>query len=184
MVRVKIDMPATQQGVDLYPDREQPLELNSHQRRLKEFGIAVRSGDTIMVTKVKLKDKAIEVHLGGGGYGTFWDEKATTTASTPYKSSGERSLEDRLRSEKDPNRRRSLESELRSARRERERRNDRERAYAVQATEAKAQRIANKRLDAGSRFNIKFEGMVAPEAVSPEMIRKALEAYVSFDSMR
>ncbi len=29
MVRVKIDRPATQQGVDLYPDREQPLELSS-----------------------------------------------------------------------------------------------------------------------------------------------------------
>ncbi len=57
-----------------------------------------------MVTKVKLKDKAIEVHLGGGGYGTFWDEKATSTASTGYKSSREKSLEGQIRNEKDPSR--------------------------------------------------------------------------------
>jgi hypothetical protein len=184
MVKLKIDMPATQQGVDLYPDRDQPLELGSYQHRLKQFGIAVRMGDTIMVTKVKVKDKAIEFHLGGGGYGTFWDEKATSSASTGYKSARERSLEDRIRNEKDPSRRRSLESDLRSARRERERRDDRERAQAAVVLEAKQQRIAAKRLDGGSRFNIKFEGAIPPEAVTTEMIRKALEAYVEFDSGR
>ena len=184
MVRVKIDMPATQQGVDLFPDREQPLELDSYQRRLKQFGIAVRAGDSIMVTKVKVKDKAIEFHLGGGGYGTFWDEKATNPASTGYKSSRERSLEDRIRNEKDPSRRRSLESDLRYERTARQRRDERERAQGEFVKEAKEQRIAAKRLDGGSRFNIKFEGAVAPEVVTEEMIRKALTKYVQFDGER
>ncbi len=184
MVRVKIDMPATQQGVDLFPDREQPLELGSYQRRLKQFGVAARAGDTIMVTKVKVKDKAIEFHLGGGGYGTFWDEKATNSASTGYKSSRERSLEDRIRNEKDSGRRRSLESDLRYERIARQRRDERERVQGEIIKEAKEQRIASKRLDGGSRFNIKFEGTVAPEAVTVEMIRKALEKYVDFDGGR
>ncbi len=181
MVRVKIDMPASQQGVDLFPDREQPLELASYQKRLKQFGIAVRAGDSIMVTKVKVKDKAIEFHLGGGGYGTFWDEKATNPASSGYKSSRERSLEDRVRNEKDPARRRSLESDLRYERNSRQRRDERERAQGEIVREGKEQRIAAKRLDGGSRFNIKFEGAVAPEAVTEEMIRKALQRYLEFE---
>ena len=181
MVRLKIDMPATQQGVDLFPDREQPLELASYQRRLKQFGIAVRAGDSIMVTKVKVKDKAIEFHLGGGGYGTFWDEKATNPASTGYKSSRERSLEDRIRNEKDAGRRRSLESDLRYERTARQRRDERERAQGEIVKEAKEERIAAKRLDGGSRFNLKFEGPVALESVTAKMIRKALERYVEFD---
>ncbi len=184
MVRLKIDMPATQQGVDLFPDREQPLELASYQRRLKQFGIAVRAGDSIMVTKVKVKDKAIEFHLGGGGYGTFWDEKATNPASTGYKSSRERSLEDRIRNEKDAGRRRSLESDLRYERTARQRRDARERAQGEIVKEAKEERIAAKRLDGGSRFNLKFEGPVALESVTAEMIRKALERYVEFDGGR
>ena len=184
MVRVKIDMPASQQGVDLFPDREQPLELASYQRRLKQFGIALRAGDSIMVTKVKVKDKAIEFHLGGGGYGTFWDEKATNPASTGYRSSRERRLADRIRNEKDPARRRSLESDLRYERSARQRQDERERAQGEIVKEAKEQRIAAKRLDGGSRFNIKFEGAVAPEAVTEEMIRKALQRYVEFDGRR
>jgi hypothetical protein len=133
-----------------------------------------------MVTKVKVKDKAIEFHLGGGGYGTFWDERATNPASTGYKSSRERSLEDRIRNEKDPARRRSLESDLRYERTARQRRDARERAQGEIVREAKEQRIAAKRLDGGSRFNIRFEGAVAPEAVTEEMIRRALDRYLEF----
>ena len=182
MVTVRIDMPATHEGVDLYPDRDQPLDLGSYQRRLKQFGIAVRSGQSMLVTKVKVKEKAIEFHLGGGGYGTFWDESGTVTASTIPKSSREKRLEDELRRENDPNRRRSIESDLRYEQRDRERRNDRARAEAAVASEIKKERIAAKRLDAGSRFNLKFESAVGAEGASAEMIRKVLADYVSFEA--
>ena len=46
----------------------------------------------------------------------------------------------------------------------------------------KQQRIAAKRLEGGSRFNVKFEGSVPAEAVTPEMIRRALAEHVSFDA--
>ena len=180
-VVVKIDMPATHDGVDLFPEREQPLELRTYQSRLKQFGIAVRNGDSILVTKVKVKDKTVEFHLGGGGYGTFWDESGTVTASTIAKSSRERSLEDRLRNEKDPGRRRELESDLRYEQRERERRNSLARAEAERATAINKQRIAAKRLDAGSRFNIRFESTGAAEAATPEQIRRILSQYLVFE---
>jgi hypothetical protein len=180
MVTVKIDMPASNRGVDLYPERDQPMDLDSYQKRIKQFGIAVRSGQSIMVTKVKVKDKSIEFHLGGGGYGTFWDDKGTVSSNTVYKSSRERSLESQIRREKDPGRRRMLESNLRYARQSRERENDRARADAAIATEIKQERIAVKRLDGGSRFNINFASEEAAHAATPDMIRKMLEEYVSF----
>lgn len=180
MVTAKIDMPASHEGIDLYPDRDQPLDLGSYQRRIKQFGVAVRSGQSMLVTKVKVKDKSIEFHLGGGGYGTYWDDKGIVSSSTTYKSSRERSLESQIRREKDPSRRRMLESNLRYAQRVRERENDRARADAAVATEIKKERIAVKRLDGGSRFNIKFATEEAAHAATPEMIHKLLEEYVAF----
>lgn len=180
-VIVRIDMPGTNDGIDLYPEREQPLDLKSYQHRLKQFPLAVRNGDSIMVTKVKRKDKTIEFHLGGGGFGTFWDDKSSVTASSTPKSSRERQLEDQLRNEKDPGRRRSIESDLRYERNRRERRDSTARAEAAQANEIKQQRIADKRRDGGSRFNLKFESVAAAEAATPELVRRVLSEYVSFD---
>lgn len=178
---VQIDMPASQTGVDIYPQRNPPLDLNQYRERIKSFGIALHAGDTVMVTRVRVKDKSIEFQLGGGGYGTFWDESGSVSASSVPKSYREKDLESRLRSAANAEDRRRIERDLDSERRERERRESRERAIASQATEVRQQRIANKRLDGGSRFNIRFENAMPPEEVTPEMIRRALEQYVSFE---
>lgn len=180
-VVVQIDMPASQTGVDIYPQRNPPLDLNQYRERIKSFGIALHAGDTVMVTRVRVKDKSIEFQLGGGGYGTFWDESGSVSASSVPKSYREKDLESRLRSAANAEDRRRIERDLDSERRERERRESRERAIASQATEVRQQRIANKRLDGGSRFNIRFENAMPPEEVTPEMIRRALEQYVSFE---
>src|SRR5271170_6491072 len=37
-VVVKIDMPGTQKGVEIYPERPQPLDAKSYGDRLKQFG--------------------------------------------------------------------------------------------------------------------------------------------------
>lgn len=181
MVVVQIDMPASQTGVDIYPQRNPSLELNNYRDRMKRFGIALHAGDSVMVTKVRLKDKVIEFQLGGGGYGTFWDESGSVSATTVPKSYREKDLENKLRSTTNADDRRRIERDLDYERRERQRRESHERLIAQQATEAKQQRIASKRLDGGSRFNIRFENAMPPEEVTPEMIRRALEQYLSFD---
>lgn len=183
-VVVQIDMPASQSGVDIYPQRNPPLELNHYRERIKRFGIALHAGDQVMVTKVLVKDKVIEFQLGGGGYGTFWDESGSVSANSVPKSNREKDLESRLRSTTNTEDRRRIERDLDYERRERERRESRERAIAQQATEDKQQRIANKRLDGGSRFNIRFENAIPAEAVTPELIRRALEQYISFTGDR
>ena len=48
-VEVKIDMPATQQGVDLNFSSGQPLDWRQYSQRIKQFGIALRKGEAALV---------------------------------------------------------------------------------------------------------------------------------------
>ncbi len=72
-VTVKIDMPATQEGVDVFPGSSRPIDFPKLSGRLKKNGVAIKDGESSMVTKVKVKDDLIEIQLGGGGYGTSGD---------------------------------------------------------------------------------------------------------------
>lgn len=63
-IAVKIDMPATKDGINVYPERNQPLDFGRYSSLIKEYGIGVRDGDQIMITKIKVKDKHIEFQLG------------------------------------------------------------------------------------------------------------------------
>src|SRR6476661_9724068 len=74
VVAVKIDMPATQQGVDVYPLDQIPIDFREVAQRLKDNSTSLRIGQQVMVTKVVVKKNShIEFQLGGGGYGTFGD---------------------------------------------------------------------------------------------------------------
>src|SRR4029077_99560 len=73
-VTVKIDMPGTSDGVDVQGDARQAIDYSRYRDSLKRFGTAIRSGDSITVTLVKVKKELIEFQLGGGGYGTFGDD--------------------------------------------------------------------------------------------------------------
>jgi len=67
-VVMKIEMPATSMGVDIYADSDSPLDYPRHGERLRRFGLAIKVGDRVMITQVKQKDNVVEVHLGGGGH--------------------------------------------------------------------------------------------------------------------
>jgi len=180
-VVVKLDMPASQQGIDVYPQRNPPVDYGAYAQRLKRFGTALRTGDSIVITKVTVKGKLIEFQLGGGGYGTFWDDSNTTVAApTAGKSSREKDLERQLKSETDPKRRKWMKDELDRLRRDRERRDGLNQALAAQASEAKQARIDERRLQGGSRFNIRYEPGLPPEALTPEAVISALGQYLTF----
>lgn len=72
-VVLQIDMPATSEGVDVHPGSSRPVDFGKYSGRLKSHGVSIRSGESSMITKVKVKDDMIEIHLGGGGYGTAGD---------------------------------------------------------------------------------------------------------------
>ena len=100
---VKMDMPGTQKGVDIYPDRTPTLDAKSYGDRMKQFGVSLRNGDTVMVTKVKVNKDNVEFQLGGGGFGTAMDNSDTSIHFTPAdKSDREKELENQLNNETDP----------------------------------------------------------------------------------
>jgi len=66
-VVVKIDMPATNLGVDVWPDREPPVDAAELARRKAEDGIAIPQGASYTVSKIDVSPKQIELLLGWGG---------------------------------------------------------------------------------------------------------------------
>jgi hypothetical protein len=72
-ITLKMDMPATSEGVDVYPGSSHAVDYDKVGKRMKKMGVALKDGDAARITKVKVKDDLIEIQLNGGGYGTFGD---------------------------------------------------------------------------------------------------------------
>jgi hypothetical protein len=184
-VKLQIDMPGTQQGVDLRMDRDDPMDWKSYSNRLKQFGPAIRSGDRSTITTIVVKKNLIEFQLDGGGFGTFWDDSSTTV--TPYhvdKSSYENQLETDLRNTTDPQRRRDLQRELDRVRYRREREQSADDRAAMIASQLKAQQVADKRTRGGSRFNLRWPGNIPPDQLTPDAVMKLLVDYVDFGDLQ
>ena len=181
MVTVKIDMPATEAGIDVYPESRSPIDFGQYSRRLKDAGIAIHSGDMVLVTKVKLKDQHIEFQLGGGGYGTFGDNTdAHVHVPAAEKTTREKNLERDLKKETDAAKRRAMREELDDLKKDREREDARNRAAVAEAEERKRENIRRQALSAGSRFNIRYGRSVPGSALMPDTVIDALSEYVQF----
>jgi hypothetical protein len=180
-VVVKMDMPGTQKGVDIFPDRTPPLDAKSYGDRMKQFGVSLRNGDSVMVTKVKVNKDNVEFQLGGGGFGTAGDSSDTSVHFTPAdKSDREKELERQLNNETDPDRRRSLQRELDYVRAERDRRDAYERARAEDDAARRTEQVAIKRQQGGSRFNVRVDAKKMGDSLTPQVIESALAQYVAF----
>ena len=179
-VTVKIDMPGTAEGVDVRADASQPIDYREYGDRLKKYGTSIRSGESAIVTLIKLKRDLIEFQLSGGGFGTFGDDTSTSVNIRPAeKSEREKDLEKRIKAETDSRRKRQLEDDLDDVRDRRERENRRIEVERVRAEERKKERIAAARLTGGSRFNVRYTKAV-PAGIRPEELIAALTEYVDF----
>lgn len=180
-VTVKIDMPATKDGVDVYPFTSRPLDLQRYSRSIKASGTALKGDDSVMVTMVKVKEKNIEFQLGGGGFGTLGDDTGQTVYPTSSsKTKREKELEQELKGVTDKAKKKSLERELSDLRNERSREESRLRAEAAQAEEARKTRLREQALGGGSRFNLRFPNGVPADVLTPDGIMQALAEYVEF----
>lgn len=183
-VTMKLAMPGTEDGVDIYPTVNPPLNYPKYAGRLKEHGTAIRPGESVMVTKIKVKSDLIEFQLGGGGYGTFGDETSSNVSTSPTpKTKREKNLEAEIKRETDPIKKRDMKEELDDLKADREREDARNRAEVADAQEAKKQNIRQRRLEGGSRFNLRYRGGVPASALTPESVKAALAEYVTFDQM-
>jgi hypothetical protein len=179
-VVVKIDMPGTSDGIDLHMESSHPLD-SRYGDRLKSYPTAIRAGDSVMVTLVKLKKDLIEFQLAGGGFGTFGDD-TSTTVYIPYKekSSREKELDRLIKDEHDSRRKRRLEDERDDLRDRRERENRRIDAERARESARKRERVEEDRLRGGSRFNLRWSTAVPP-GFTPRDVMIALGDYVDFD---
>lgn len=183
LVSVKMAMPGTSRGVEVYPQQQAPVNFRQVADRIKDFGTALKIGDQVMVTKVVVKkDSHIEFQLGGGGFGTFGDDAGSSwiSADTESETPREKALKDSIKAAPGPTRRKQLEKELANARTSRERENDRARAEAAQANAAREANLRVKREQGGSRFNIRYKDGIPPEGLTPEGVMAALANYVDF----
>jgi hypothetical protein len=179
-VTLKIDMPGSQQGVDIYPQKAKTLDAKVYGKRLKQFPVSIRSGDTVVVTTVKVKDKSIEFQLAGGGFGTFGDDTDTSLKFRPEdKSNREKDLEREIRNTDDRDQKKRLQRQLDSVVHQRERDDSRNRAIAQHSASIKQQQVNEDRARGGSRFNLKYDPKV-PANISPQDVMAALAPYVTF----
>jgi hypothetical protein len=184
-VAPKLAMPGTEDGVDVYPGSPRPLDYSRYASRLKQYGTAIRAGEPVMVTKVRLKSKHIEFQLGGGGYGTFGDETSSQVSTPPApKTKREKNLEAELQRETDPARKRALKEELDDLKSDREREDARNRSAVAEAEEHRKANIRQRRLEGGSRFNLRYADHVPPEALRPEAVIQALQQYLDFGQLQ
>jgi hypothetical protein len=179
-VLVKIDMPGTQQGVDLRFNQDNPMNWKEYSNRLKGNGVSIHKGDTARVTGVVVKNDRIEFQLNGGGFGTFFDDSSSTVNPKAVdKSSYEKQLERDISNTTDPDRKRQLQRDLDRERSRRERQENDNRDAAQIASQIKAQKIADQRLQGGSRFNLRWSGAVPPDEKNPDAVMKLLADYVT-----
>jgi hypothetical protein len=183
-VTPKLAMPGTEDGIDIYPGSDRPLEYPKYADRLKDNGTSIKAGEPVTVTKIKVKPKLIEFQLGGGGYGTFGDETGNVGAAQAPKTNREKSLEAQVKRETDPARKRAMREELDDLRADREREDARNRSVVAEAQEHRKQNIRQRRLEGGSRFNIRYRDGVPVSALSPAAVMAALAEYVDFGALR
>jgi hypothetical protein len=179
-VWLKIDMPGSQLGVDVYPERSDALADN-YANLLHQFPPAYRAGDSATVTKLVVKKDHIEFHLDHGGFGQFGDNSDITPvpfAPLPP-SPDEIHLREKIDHEPDERDRRREQHILDDMVQQRAALDAQNKAAADAATQAKLQAVNDRRIHGGSRFNISYSGHV-PEGLTPRDIEEALRPYVSF----
>lgn len=183
-VALRIDMPGSSDGADVYPESG-GLNSTTYGTRLKAYGTSLRNGDRAVVTLVKVKKDSIEFQLAGGGFGTFGDNTSTSVNLPPLidKSRREIELEKRVKEEDDPRVRRDLQHELNGLRDDRDRQNRRIEAERAHLEELQRERIASERRQGGSRFNLHYVGTV-PRDIRATDLMAALDEYIDFSPMR
>lgn len=79
---LKLDMPGSKEGVEVYPKTQPMLNPKRYQSHLLQFGPSMRSGDFFTFTAVRVTEKSIDVQLQGGDYGILGDDTTSSPLTT------------------------------------------------------------------------------------------------------
>ena len=159
------------------------MDWNEYSSRIKTYGVSIRKGDVVRITKFVVKNDMIEFQLAGGGFGTAGDDSNTTvTATYVPKSQYEKDLEKQISSTTDPNKKKDLQRDLDRERSRRERQDAVNQNNARIASQIKEQQVADKRLGGGSRFNLRWQGVIPSDERNPDAVMRLLGEYVDFNA--
>jgi S1-C subfamily serine protease len=166
-IRLKIDMPGSSNGVDVYPQRKPMLKADEWVKELRQYGVAIPKDSTTIVTRVRVRDEHIEFQLGGGGASSY----GPGVRFVPTRKSA-REVELEMKPDRNPREARELEDLMRQRRVADER-----------AKQQAEQAAATRRASEGSRFNIRYETKITPAQLTPDAVRAALKEFVQFETM-
>ena len=111
IVVVKIDMPGSFHGVDIYPRRASLIDWKEYRSELKKYGTALHRGQRVTLTKIKAKRKHIEFQLNGGGHGIIMN--LTGCNCSEERNSRERDLQSKIDCHAEMDKLRQTEIQLR-----------------------------------------------------------------------
>lgn len=184
-VLVKIDMPGTQKGVDLRYNKDNPMNWKEYSSRIKQYGTAIHKGDVARVTTIVVKKDTIEFQLDGGGFGTLGDDSNTTVTPTSVpKSDYEKSLERQIANTDDPDKKKQLQRDLDRERARRQREDAANQRAAQVASQIKSQQVMDKRMQGGSRFNLRWQGSIPADQLTPDAVMARLSEYIDFSGFQ
>ena len=182
-VVLKMDMPATKEGVNLRADRLPHIERKKYDRKLARYGTSIHEGEAVHVTLIKVKRKMIEFQLGGGGYGSQYVRRKSHPA-TP-KTEREEKLEVELAAlpEGDETEiRKVAREELDEFRYQRKHADEHLAALAAEEQAIERQHVRERAATAGSRFNLRYRSRVPAHVLTPQGFRAVVAEYVDFSS--
>lgn len=182
-VTVLIDMPATSKGIDIQVGHVEPVDPSKLGDRINETGVAIHDGQRVAITNIKVKKDLIEFQLAGGGFNWFWDTQGSVSPTVYGKSRREKDLEQEIRDEHDPDRRRDLQRDLDRERHIREEDERRSRRRAEEENQARHAEDRDKALLEGSRFNLRFDGKTTRDNTTPRAVMAMLAPFVDFGGL-
>lgn len=173
---MKQDLPASKTGIDVYPDSISTTGAD-YNRRIKQFGVGMRRNDSVPVTSVRVRDKSIELQLGGNAAAEGTDNSPAASVAVE-KSARERSLERDIGQETDPGKQAQMQQELDTLRKQRQREDARLKSALAQLSTGSDDRA--RVTSAVSRINLVFPSGVPARALNPDFVRSALRNWIDF----
>lgn len=178
---LKIDMPGTSNGVDLTPGETYDVNRHIYRTRVDGYGVALRAGQSAIITKIKLKDNLLEFQLNGGGFqGSIGS--SDYVAPVP-KTEREKNLEKELDKTADDRQRRAIKKEIADLKRQREYVDTIKRSEAKERAEKERERDLIQAASSGSRFNLRFKKGTPLETFTTEWVIRSLAEYVDFGDL-
>lgn len=175
----QLNMPATAEGIDLHPNREELLDLESYTDRINQYDVSIQAGESAAVTKVELEENTIVIYLGLGGYEASTESSSHLKKPNEGKSTKQIELEEALSQETDPSKVAQMKRELIKLKRNRSLAQGNKLTMAAEQKMIQSEQEKVKARNSGSRIYIKYEDINQVE-LTISSIEKIISAYFRF----